>query len=490
MQQRLMEHVPKYIPVLALTLFLAFLSAYSHSALLISVGILLYILLVFLALNEQVIKAVLPIFLLVILFQDTLAINLELVSPSLGSFANYLDEVFLIIVLSALAINFLSGKIIQGGTTFICLAALTGLGFISGLINEVPVSIALQGAFLVMKGLLYLFFFMNLTYTEYDLKRYVRWGKSLVGIVVVFAVVDLILGDSYRQVLGITYMDNVQRGAIHSLSSLFMHPGIYGWFMVFAGMYALSVFVIKKDKRILLFASFLFFFAMLSFRFKVMMAILIILAVVYLLSGLKKSLTYLLPVAVVFFFVFLLTGEYIGDLTASTIDSYVTADIEDSARKALYLTAYEIGLTNFPFGEGFGRFGGFVSKENYSPVYYEYGINDTYGLSPDYPAFMTDTYWPNIAGELGFIGVGIVIVLYIYLAAKLLLNYAILPSDNLKIFVLFSGLVMVQALVESIGEPIFNGAPQNVFIFITVGIAFSILNSTRNRHSKNSGGEI
>ncbi|QDY44779.1 hypothetical protein FK545_02350 [Planococcus glaciei] len=145
----------------------------------------------------------------------------------------------------------------------------------------------------------------------------------------------------------------------------------------------------------------------------------------------------------------------------------------------MYLTAYEIGLTNFPFGEGFGRFGGFVSKENYSPVYYEYGINDTYGLSPDYPAFMTDTYWPNIAGELGFIGVGIVLVLYIYLAAKLLLNYAILPSDNLKIFVLFSGLVMVQALVESIGEPIFNGAPQNVFIFITVGIAFSILNSTR-----------
>ncbi|MDN7244582.1 hypothetical protein [Planococcus shenhongbingii] len=475
MQQSLTSKLPKYIPILVLTIFLAILSAYSHPALLYSFGILIYVFLVFLAINENLIKAVLPVYLFIILFQDTIAVNLELLSPSLGLVANYMDEAFLLVGLSALAINFLKGKKIIGGIVFACLCSIAGLGFFSGMLNAVPFSISLLGAFLVMKGLLYLFLFMNFTYSEQDLKRYVIWAKRYVAIVLIFAVVDLLLGKNYRYLLNITYEDSVQRGAIHSLTSLFMHPGIYGWFLVFAGIYALAAFKVKKEKYLLALAGLLFLFGMLSFRFKAMMAVLVVLAIFYILKGYKKVLTCLLPLFLVLLFFSLFAGSFINELTSSTINNYVTADIYDSARKALYVIAYEIGITNFPFGEGFGRYGGFISKEYYSPVYYEYGINVTYGLSPDFPSFITDTYWPHIVGEIGFIGATIVAGLYSYLAVRLLKNYSKMTSDNIKIFLLFAGLVMVQAIVESLGEPIFNGAPQNVFIFVSLGIAFSLL---------------
>lgn len=473
------RYVQQIIPLLLLTVGFAVLSAISHEALLVGAGIFIFLMLVFLALNEAYIKVVLPLYLIIILFQDTISVNIGIMVPGLSLLINYLDEAFLVVCISALVLNLLSGKRVIGGPVFLALCSLVFLGVFSGYLNQVPLLITLQGAFLLLKGLLYLFVFMNLSFTQQDLSRYVKWVQFTSIAIVVFALVEIALGEKYRALLHIDYADAVQRGSINSLVSLFVHPGLYGWFMVFAGVFALASFVVKKEKSYFLTALFFFSFALLSFRFKVMMGILVILLILYFMRGIKKSLSYLLPMLLVAIMGSLLAGQYAIDLTNSTVESYITADIHDSARKALYVVAYEIGIVNFPFGEGFGRYGGFISKENYSPVYDEYGIDTTYGLTKDYPAFMTDTYWPNIMGELGFIGTAIVMGLYVYLAFKLLRNYSAAATANQKIFILFAGLVMVQALVESLGEPIFNGAPQNVFIFITVGIAFSILNSTR-----------
>lgn len=473
------------IPLLLLTACFAVLSAVSHEALLAGAGILLFLLFVFLALDEGWIKAVLPLFLIFILFQDTLSVNSSMYIPGLSTLINYLDEAFLLVCLSALALNILSGKKVRGAPVFLALCSLVFLGALSGYLNQVPVLISLQGAFLLLKGLLYLFVIMNISFTQHDLKRYVKWVQNVSLVIVLFAGVEIVLGEKYRTFLHIDYEDAVQRGHINSLVSLFVHPGLYGWFMVYAGIFALAAFVVMKEKRYLLTTLLFFCFALLSFRFKVMLGILAIFLVLYLMRGVKKSLSHLLPLLLLSAAGFLIAGQYAIDLTTSTVDSYITADIQDSARKALYVVAYEIGVENFPVGEGFGRYGGFISKENYSPVYHEYGIDTIYGLTEDFPSFMTDTYWPNIAGELGFSGMAIVLGLYVYLSIKLLRQYAAAPTAIQKIFVLFAGLVMIQALIESLGEPIFNSAPQNVFIFTTVGIAFSILNRASARSPDN-----
>ena len=80
--------------------------------------------------------------------------------------------------------------------------------------------------------------------------------------------------------------------------------------------------------------------------------------------------------------------------------------IEDNqtARGALFRTSFEIANDYFPIGTGFGTFASNFSGENYSPLYEKYGINDIWGLSAEDPAFISDSFWPMIIGQFGYIG--------------------------------------------------------------------------------------
>lgn len=80
--------------------------------------------------------------------------------------------------------------------------------------------------------------------------------------------------------------------------------------------------------------------------------------------------------------------------------------IEDNqtARGALFRTSFEIANDYFPIGTGFGTFASNFSGENYSPLYEKYGINDIWGLSAENPAFISDSFWPMIIGQFGYIG--------------------------------------------------------------------------------------
>ena len=82
---------------------------------------------------------------------------------------------------------------------------------------------------------------------------------------------------------------------------------------------------------------------------------------------------------------------------------------------ALYKTSALVGRDYFPLGAGLGRYGSWLSREHYSPLYAEYGLNDVRGLAPARPAgdglrarvaapSATDTFWPAILGEMGVIG--------------------------------------------------------------------------------------
>lgn len=74
------------------------------------------------------------------------------------------------------------------------------------------------------------------------------------------------------------------------------------------------------------------------------------------------------------------------------------------ARTALLETSFKIANDKFPLGTGFATFGSFFSGVNYSPVYELYGINNIWGLREDNPAFISDTFWPMIIGQFGYIG--------------------------------------------------------------------------------------
>ena len=245
--------------------------------------------------------------------------------------------------------------------------------------------------------------------------------------------------------------------------------------MVFVGLYLIAAYKVKINYKYLIMSCIFFLLSLLSLRFKAMMSILVILLIIYLVRISKKTIWKFIPVSVLSLVILFLFKDFFMNLTELTINRYINVSMFESARKALYQVSIWIGQNEFPFGVGFGRYGGFVASANYSPIYYEYGMSRIYGLTPDNPMWATDTYWPNIIGEIGFIGSGILLVLFVYIIIKLLINYQNLDQENTKIFVLFAGLVLIQGLIESLGEPIFNSSPQNIFIFISLGIALSIL---------------
>lgn len=83
---------------------------------------------------------------------------------------------------------------------------------------------------------------------------------------------------------------------------------------------------------------------------------------------------------------------------------YYFVKIDDSARATLLRTSVNIANDYLPFGTGFATFGSNFSAYPYSPVYEEYNIQNIYGLSEDNTGFISDSFWPMILGQFGYIG--------------------------------------------------------------------------------------
>ena len=75
-----------------------------------------------------------------------------------------------------------------------------------------------------------------------------------------------------------------------------------------------------------------------------------------------------------------------------------------AARSLLMQDGLAIAGKLFPLGSGFATFGTYMSGEYYSPLYFEYGLNTVWGLWPSNPTFVSDSFWPAILAQFGFIG--------------------------------------------------------------------------------------
>lgn len=75
------------------------------------------------------------------------------------------------------------------------------------------------------------------------------------------------------------------------------------------------------------------------------------------------------------------------------------------ARPATYRVAFQNILWDyFPFGSGLGSFGTAAAAKEYSPLYYKYKLSRIWGMSPDNPMFLADSFFPTLA-EYGVVGI-------------------------------------------------------------------------------------
>lgn len=120
-----------------------------------------------------------------------------------------------------------------------------------------------------------------------------------------------------------------------------------------------------------------------------------------------------------------------------------------SARSVLLQTSFEIMEDYFPIGTGFGTFGSDVAREFYSPVYVCYGFLRHYELQRD-SAFFSDTFWPIIMGQTGFLGTACYLLALLLLFSKALQVRAV--SRRAYGAVLF---LLAYLLISSTSEPTF-----------------------------------
>ena len=93
---------------------------------------------------------------------------------------------------------------------------------------------------------------------------------------------------------------------------------------------------------------------------------------------------------------------------------------EGYARNELLRNSLRIAKEYYPLGTGFATFGSAITatQEYYSELYYKYGLSAIWGLEPGHAIFVSDTFWPTVLGQFGWLGlffyIGSMICLFLY----------------------------------------------------------------------------
>jgi len=322
--------------------------------------------------------------------------------------------------------------------------------------------------FILMKGFLLFYIFYYTSFNEKDVRLFLFTFFLFGFFILILGFADSFFGQTFKYYFfDDPFID--RRAGLLSVSSIWPHPGEFGWFMSFISCYLIAFYFIFSKKNII--ALFLLFLSgvVISMRVKAIISTFLSVAIGYLF---QRNSPFIKGMSIVFSFVilFLLFGDELLHLLSRQFSTYLFAyDPSKVPRNALYLTAFKIAADYFPFGTGLGTFGGYISYLYYSSVYTKYGLSDIYGLSYG-GSFICDTFWAYIIGQFGFLGT-LLYFLVIYRLYRMIINaFYHFKSPFLKAYSLGTFLAFTESLIESVAYPIYLKVPSLYFIFGALGI--------------------
>lgn len=153
----------------------------------------------------------------------------------------------------------------------------------------------------------------------------------------------------------------------------------------------------------------------------------------------------------------------IGGIAVSTTQINTYLRDYNSPRVTLIRYGITTAKRYFPFGSGFATYGSDQAMKNYSSLYYLYGFDNRWGLSPDNPAFLNDCYLGMLFGQFGFFGTVLFFVLIIltFIPIKNIVLDKKVKAISLALFI---GIV-----VSAIGTAIIKSSV-GVYIFAVLGL--------------------
>ncbi len=178
-------------------------------------------------------------------------------------------------------------------------------------------------------------------------------------------------------------------------------------------------------------------------------------------SGMQRRIDYkkVLAVIALLFLIIIVSWQKINyyfieganDVMNSVIDAESLSD--SFARPVLYAIAWILLFDFFPFGTGLASYASYASAESYSSLYYDYGLDKVYGLSPKFSSYICDAYYPTLA-QFGVIG----IALFVWFWSWILCNLNSIEKRRgtcYKYQYILGVMVMIFMLIESIGNTFF-----------------------------------
>lgn len=328
--------------------------------------------------------------------------------------------------------------------------------------------------FQMIKVFLLIFFIANLNFSLKFLD-YCVYALKFVGSVNAFFIVGQVF--LYKQWTNLFHYQFVSETTrflgIAGLQGLYYFPGVSGSVYLFTTIICYVQW--KKTNCSKFFWEFLIFgiLALVSMRAKIFLAFVFLIFLVEL--GLPNSKNKLLKVivgsvpligVVIVIFPFIYNQIFL----------YFNPENNTTARFLLQLGSKNLAQMYNPLGVGFGQFASEGAKNHYSQWYYILNLDKVWGLTPDSPGFATDTWWPAILGETGYLGFVLYSIMLFLILMKLYKIYQKsmkLDYANLEKYSLIAFLMGIQLIIESSAYQVFVTSPQYLIWGIFTGIVLS-----------------
>ena len=358
------------------------------------------------------------------------------------------------------------------------MSAFVALGVGSGLMQQVPLTTLALGAFLAVKFPVFFLAALTVSWNERDCERLVRGALWLGPFLFGTGVIIWMLPSEVQNVFVDQTLETESYGRelFNAMQGIFSHPGVFGWASAVTGCYAVAALLVGRPGwRAIATGSLVSSIGgiLASLRRRPLLALpaVTLYGVIRFAKGRRRW-------TVLALFAMLAAGAawvMVGRLEAEYRDAvtYVDPTAPTAPRVLLYVAGVDIANTRFPLGAGFGRFGGYASVLDYSPLYDQYGFSSVWGLSADDPYYLQDTYWPHIAAETGWLGAAILLAFFLLLverASRAALGAADVATKTVAVAAV---LVLLESLIESLAGPVFEVALFSYAIAVPLGITLA-----------------
>lgn len=408
------------------------------------------------------------VFLVLLLQQALLYFSTGVINRAI----NYTDEVLALLLLALMILNYkivlkklskIEKKMLLAYILFLL------LGLISSIVNPIqPVFLVFSDMLVCMKIGIYYFFTRTLLNVKVDsavlIRKLSRIVKPLILLFWILAIHDIVFAPFFQKA--------DYRYFMYSLQLCFTHPTILAAFSITCAIIIIADLSFKKR---------------ISLKDMIVIWCALSLAV-FTLRGKAIAATIAIVVMYVTLFVVKKHAKVIGTLGGAAAAIMVGWDQfsfyfgvaaqarDDFIRAKLLRDSISLAKQFFPLGTGYGTFGSNIAAEHYSPLYIAMGYSGLAGGSKEENYALSDSFWPIVIAQFGWIG----LLLFAYFAIGLVRKVFELYKINRYLF--WAGIsVIIYEVIASTAESAFFH-PVAIPLFCVLGL---IINCGEIEYSKN-----